>query len=207
MSPQASPVYFWQADVTIECHNLAFSLEAIDEGRGANKKRIFSASWVRDGKVYIDPSKRLGGWLKKQMPLLRSSYAQQIQAVKVFPSDSKQYIPICSLSDLKGGDIAIPDTNKEFLGELPIQPLWQRIQVPKETGTGTRSTTTYWYEYSHSVQLSVKIISFARNISPEIIKEALDKLGSATGIGDKHSQGYGRFKLISFKHTQERLSL
>lgn len=204
--PQAASVYFWEADVTVECRNLAFSLEANDEGRGAMKKRIFSASWVRDGKVVVDPSKRLGGWLKKQMPLLRSTYANQIQAVKVFPSNGQQYVPVCELSELTGGDIPIPDANHEFLQKFP-NPLWQRIQVAAMTGAGTRTTTTYWLEYQKPVQFSVKIISFARNISPEIIKEALTKLGHATGIGDKHSQGYGRFTLVAFDAKSEKMNL
>lgn len=205
--PQAQSVYFWEADVTIECHNLAFSLEANDEGRGVTKKRIFSASWARDGKVYIDPSKRIGGWLKKQLPLLRGSYAEQVQAIKVFPADNERYVEVCALSELKGGDIPIPDNNKEFLGGLPTQPIWQRIQVLKELGGGTRSTTVYYYEYPKPIQFSVKIISFAHGITPEIIREALTKLGYAAGIGDKYSQGYGRFKLVSFKAKQEKLNL
>jgi hypothetical protein len=203
--PQAASVYFWEADVTIECQNLAFSLEANDEGRGATKKRIFSASWVRDNKVYLDPSKRLGGWLKKQLPLLRSSYSTQVQAIKVFPFDNQQYISICQLSELTGSDIPIPDNNHQFLQPF-ANPLWQRIQVPNTTG-GTRSTTTYWLEYNKPIQLSVKIISFARSITPEIIKEALTKLGHATGVGDKYSQGYGRFKLIKFDSKSEKLNL
>ena len=102
MCPQPASVYFWSADVTIECQNLAFSLEANDEGRGATKKRIFSASWNREGKVWIDSSKRIGGWIKKQLPLLRSSYAQQVQAIKVFPADDERFVVVCNLSELKG---------------------------------------------------------------------------------------------------------
>ncbi len=203
--PQAASVYFWEADVTIECQNLAFSLEANDEGRGATKKRIFSANWARDGKVYIDPSKRMGGWLKKQLPLLRSTYAMQVQAIKVFPTDS-QYVEVCTLSELTGSEIPIPDNNHEFLQPFP-NPLWQRIQVPATTGAGTRTTTTYWLEYNKPIEFQVKIISFARSITPKIIKEALTKLGYATGIGDKHSQGYGRFKLIKFNARSEKMNL
>lgn len=203
--PQAASVYFWEAEVTVECQNLAFSLEANDEGRGATKKRIFSALWVRDDKVIIDPSKRIGGWLKKQLPLLRSSYLSQVQAIKVFPLNGQQYVPVCDLSELTGGTTPIPDNNHEFLCKFP-NPLWQRIQVPGTAG-GTRTTTTYWLEYNKPAQFSVRIISFARSITPEIIKEALDKLGHATGIGDKHSQGYGRFKLIKFESKQEKLNL
>jgi hypothetical protein len=204
--PQASPVYFWEANVTIECQNLAFSLEATDEGRGATKKRIFSANWAKDGKVRLDPSKRMGGWLKKQLPLLRSSYATQVQAIKVYPANGQQYVDVCELSELKGSDIPIPDANHEFLQKF-ANPLWQRIQVPNTTGTGTRSTTTYWLEYPKPTQFQVKIISFARSITPEIIKEALTKLGYATGIGDKYSQGYGRFKLIKFDAKSEKMNL
>ena len=51
--PQASPVYFWEADVVVETVNLAFSPQTSDEGRGALAKRIFSADWLRDGKVWF----------------------------------------------------------------------------------------------------------------------------------------------------------
>lgn len=202
---QAAPVYFWEADVTIETERLAFALEANDEGRGANKKRIFSCPSIRNNKAYIDPSKRIGGWLKKQMPLLRSTYAAQIQAVKVFPANGEQYKEVCDITDLIGSDIPVPDNNHEFLQKFS-NPYWQRIQVPA-TGGGTRTTTTYWLEYNKPTTFQVKIISFARSITPEIIQEALSKLGHATGIGDKHSQGYGRFKLVSFDFKQEKMAL
>lgn len=206
--PQMSSVYFWEAEVTIETKDLAFSLEAIDEGRGASKKRIFSASWCRDGKVMFNPSKRLGGWLKKQLPLLRSSYANQVGAIKVYPANNDdEFIKVCDLSELIGGEMLLPDSNYEMKQNLPKQPMWIRINVPKETGTGTRSTTTYWLEYHHPKQFNVRIISFARSIEPKHIEEALSKIGSVTGIGDKFSQGHGRFKLISFKSKQDKLNL
>jgi hypothetical protein len=204
--PQAASVYFWKADVAVLVNDLAFSLEAIDEGRGASKKRIFSASWCRDGKVWFSPSKRLGGWLKKQLPLLRSSYANQIGAIKVYPVDGEdEYIPICEVSDLVGGQI-LPDANYEMKQGIPI-PMWQRINVPKEVGAGTRSTTTYWLEIHKELQFNVRIISFARSIEPKHIEEALSKLGEVIGIGDKFSQGHGRFKLVSFQSEQEKLNL
>ncbi len=206
--PQPSAVYFWEAEVRIETKDLAFSLEAIDEGRGASKKRIFSASWCRDGKVMFSPAKRLGGWLKKQLPLLRSSYANQIGAIKVYPANNdNEYIQVCGVGDLVGGEVPLPDANSEFKQNLPKQPMWQRIQVPKETGAGTRSTTTYWLELHHPKQFNVRIISFARSIEPKHIEEALSKIGYVIGIGDKFSQGFGRFTLVSFKSKQEKLNL
>lgn len=206
MSPQATPVYFWEADVVVETSNLAFSPQTIDEGRGALAKRIFTADWLRDGQVWFSPSKRLGGWLKSQLPLARSTYANQIAAVKVFPPDGDgEYVAVCEVSDLVGGTNPLPIVHQLPEG-LPI-PFWTYINVPQERGTGKRVAPTYWYELNKTIQHHVKIISFARGITPEIIKEALSKLGIATGIGDKHSIGKGRFKLVSYEFDQTKLNL
>jgi len=204
--PQASPVYFWEADVVVEAVNLAFSPQTTTEGRGALAKLIISADWLRDSQVWFSPSKRLGGWLKSQLPLARSTYANQVVAVKVFPPDGDgEFVPVCKASELVGGIVPI-DKAHQLPDGLPT-PFWTYIQVPKETGTGTRTAPTYWYELNKPTQHHVKIISFARGITPEIVKEALSKLGIATGIGDKHSVGKGRFKLVSFEFKQEKLSL
>jgi len=204
--PQASPVYFWEADAVIETQNLAFSLQAGKEGRAALAKTIFTADWLRDGKVMFCPSKRLGGWIKAQLPLARSSYASQVAAVKVFPPDGDgEYVSVADIKELIGGSIPLPISHELPKG-LPT-PFWAYIQVPKEKGSGTRTAPTYWLELSKPIRHHVRIISFARGISPEIIREALDKLGKATGIGDKHSIGKGRFKLVSFEAEQEKLNL
>lgn len=78
MSPQMSPVYFWEADVVVETDNLAFSPQANKEGRGALEKLIINADWLRGDVVMFNPSKRLGGWLKTQLPLARSTYASHL---------------------------------------------------------------------------------------------------------------------------------
>ena len=204
--PQASPVYFWEADVVVETRNLAFSPQTVKEGRGALEKLIINADWLRDGKVWFNPSKRLGGWLKSQLPLARSTYASQIAAVKVFPPEGDgEYVPVCDVSELVGGDIPVVG-NHQIAEGLP-NPFWAYIQVPQERGAGTRTAPTYWYNLDKPVRHHVKMISFARGITPDIMKEALSRLGVATGIGDKHSVGKGRFKLVSFEAKQERLSL
>lgn len=206
MSPQASPVYFWEAEVEIETEQLAFSPQTATEGRGALAKRIFTADWLHDGVVWFSPSKRLSGWLKAQLPLARSTYANQMAAVKVFPADGEdEYVPIASVGDLVGGNNPLPMSHQ--LPEGLLCPFWTYINVPQEKGTGTRVAPTYWYELHKPVKHHVRIMSFARGISPEIVKEALDKLGKATGIGDKHSVGKGRFKLLKFKAKQEKLAL
>jgi len=204
--PQAAPVYFWEADVVVETQDLAFSPQTGKEGRGALAKTIFSADWLRDGQVLFSPSKRIGGWLKAQLPLARSSYANQIAAVKVFPPDGDgEFVAIAKVKELVGGSNPLPFTYQLPDG-LPI-PFWTYINVPQERGAGTRVAPTYWYRLDKPIQHHVRIISFARGISPDIVKEALDKLGRATGIGDKHSVGRGRFKLVSFEAKQEKLNL
>jgi len=85
-------------------------------------------------------------------------------------------------------------------------PNKQHITV-SDTKGGTRSTTTYWLVLPRPVSIKVRIMSFARSITPEMVEEALRELGKATGIGDKHSQGYGTFEVKSFKAEQKRLKL
>ena len=206
MSPQPTPVYFWEAEVEIETEQLAFSPQTTEEGRGALAKRIFSADWLKDDKIWFNPSKRLGGWLKSQLPLARSTYAGQMAAVKVFPADGDgEYVAVAEAKELEGGSNPLPMTHQLPKG-LPT-PFWTYIQVPQERGTGTRTAPTYWYELHKPIRHQVRILSFARGISPDIMKEALGKLGRATGIGDKHSVGKGRFKLIKLKAKQEKLAL
>ena len=204
--PQAQTVYFWEADVIVETDNLAFSPQTSNEGRGALSKRIFSASWLQNDDILFNPSQRLSGWLKSQLPLARSAYANQVAAIKVFPANGDgEFVPIAKAKELKGGTTPLPITYQ--LPEGLSLPYWTYINVPQERGAGTRSAPTYWYELNKTIQHHVRIISFARGISPEILKEALTKLGRATGIGDKHSIGKGRFKLIKFESIQEKLNL
>ncbi len=203
--PALKPAYFWEAQVELEVTNLAFSLQTKDEGIGATKKRIFSADWMRDGKVVFNPSQRVAGWLRKQLPLLRSSYKEQVNAIKTFPADGASlWQPIAEAKELVGSDKA-PEDNLEYPKGLAY-PNKQHIVVSDARG-GTRSTTTYWLILPHSILIKVKILSFARSITPEMVEEALRELGRATGIGDKHSQGYGTFEVKSFKAEQKRLKL
>lgn len=199
------PAYFWEAKVELEVSNLAFSLQTADEGKGATKKRIFSVDCIKDGQIMFNPSQRVAGWLRKQLPLVRASYKDQVQALKVFPADGDSlWQPIAEVKELIGSSTA-PEDNMEYPKQLSY-PLKQHIVVSDGRG-GTRSTTTYWLVLPKVVLMAVKIMSFARSITPEMVREALKELGKATGIGDKHSQGYGTFTVKSFKAKQKRLKL
>jgi len=202
--PTAKPAYFWEANVELEVKNLAFSLQTRDEGFSANKKRIFLADWLKDDKIMFNPSQRLAGWLKKQLPLVRSSYKDQVAALKVFPVDGTLWQDIANSKSLIGSDKA-PEENMEYPQGIPY-PYKQHIVVSDGRGS-TRTTTVYWVVLPTPVQMRLKILSFARSITPEMVEEALKELGKATGIGDKHSQGYGTFALKQFKAEQKRLTL
>lgn len=203
--PTMRPAMFWTAKVELEIKNLAFSLQTKDEGMGANKKRIFSADWIRDGKVMFNPSQRVSGWLKKQLPLIRSSYQEQVQAIKVFPSDNcGLWEPVAEAKDLVGTNNQ-PEDNMSYPEGLAF-PNKAHIVVDDGRG-GTRSTTTYWLVLNSPVTIKVRIMSFARSIEPSMVEEALREIGQATGLGDKHSQGYGTFEVKAFKAEQKRLKL
>lgn len=203
--PALKPAMFWTANVELEIKNLAFSLQTSDEGMGANKRRIFSADCIRDGEVMFNPAQRVSGWLRKQLPLLRSSYKEQVNALKVFPSDGANlWEPIAEAKELVGSDKA-PEDNMEYPEGLAF-PNKAHIVVADAKG-GTRSTTTYWLTLNRPVTIHVRIMSFARSIEPSMIEEALREIGQATGLGDKHSQGYGVFTVKSFKAEQKRLKL
>lgn len=203
--PSLKPAMFWTADVELEVKNLAFCLQSRDEGMGANKKRIFKADFISDGEVMFNPAQRVSGWLKKQLPLLRSSYAQQVQAIKVFPANGYGlWQPIAKVQELSGTDIA-PEDNMSYPDGVSF-PHKTHIMVDDGHG-GSRAASTYWLTLNRPTVIKVRIMSFARSIEPSMIQEALQEIGQATGLGDKHSQGYGTFVVRSFKAEQKRLKL
>jgi len=207
-----APAYFWEADVELEIKNLAFSVSEKDEGRGAYKKRIFYADWLRDGKIYWNPAQRVKGWINKNLPLVKSTYKDQIQAVKVFPFDGQGlWEAIAEAKDMIGvgfGEDSKPEDNMDYsaLANLPY-PHKQHITVKDAKGGVARSVPLYWLVLPGPINIKVKVMSFARSIEPEMIEEALRELGKATGLGDKHNHGFGGFELKGFKSEKKRLKL
>jgi hypothetical protein len=207
--PVAKPVYFWEADCQLEIKHIAFSLQTEDAKRGNLKVRIFHGDWIKDGQVMWNPAARLKGWLKAQAGVLRPSYVEQVAGgIKVYPADGVyDFIPIAKLNELAGSDTPpAPDGEYELPEGCPF-PNKRFIIVKAERG-GSRSTTTYWVTLPKSVDVKLKIVSFARSLSPESVKELMEKLGSKVGLGDKYSSGqYGLFELKSFEVKQERLNI
>ena len=207
--PKANPVYFWEADCELEVRNIAFSLQAEEVKRGNIKTKVFHCDSIQDGQLVWNPSARLKGWLKAQTGVLRPSYGEQISGgMKVYPADGGyDSIPIGKVSELAGVDTPpAPEGEYELPEGCPF-PFKRFIIVKAEHG-GTRSTTTYWLTLPKTITVKLKIVSFARSISPETVKELLEKLGDKVGLGDKYSTGqYGLFKLKEFEAKSERLNI
>lgn len=207
--PTARPVFFWEADCELEVKNIAFSLQTEDVKRGNLKVRVFHSDSIDNGSITWNPAARLKGWLKAQAGILRPSYVEQVAGgVKVYPADGGfDSIPIAKISELAGSDTPpAPDGEYELPKGCPF-PNKRFIIVKAERG-GTRSTTTYWLTLPKTINVKLKIVSFARSISPESVKELMEKLGSKVGLGDKYSSGqYGLFKLKSFKAKSERINI
>ena len=203
---KAEPVYFWEADVEIVVRNLALSLQVEDRREGARTVRVFRADWLEGRDIYFNPAQRLKGWLKKQTAQLKPSLGTQVKdAVKVYPADSERdWIKIATVDDLQGSDKPLLERDYKLPEALEGKtPFWQHIQVPDKGGV--RVATTYWYVLPKEITLRLKIVSFARGVTPEIIEELLRKLGKYTGIGDKHATGQlGLFELKRFEVRKER---
>lgn len=207
--PVAKPVYFWEADCELEVSNIAFSLQTEDVKRGNLRVRVLHADWLKDGQVLWNAAARLKGWLKAQAGVLRPSYVEQVAGgVKVYPADGGfDLIPIAKVNELVGSDSPpAPEGEYELPEGCPF-PNKRFIMVKSERG-GTRSTTTYWVTLPKTINVRLKIVSFARSISPESVKELMGKLGDKVGLGDKYSSGqYGLFKLKNFKAKSERINI
>lgn len=201
--PVAKPVFFWSADVAVSVSNIAFSLNMKDEKEGAMSVRRIWSDWFKDGIVLWNPSQRAKGWLKAVSKDIRPSMAEQVQgAVKISPSDGKEPIPIAKVSDLVGAEYEPATGHAYRIQEGVPYPYFKHILNQKG-----QSIPIYWLVLPGPVEVSLKIHSFARSISPEAVKELMEKLGGVVGWGDMTSRGYGLFELKKFESEQVRLAI
>jgi len=210
--PQATPVYLWEANVDLEVKNIVFSAggekRKVSDKNGNRDVMFFALDYLRDETVYWNPASRLKGWLKARIHVLRSGLDAEVQGgLKVYPADGgMDRLAIASVTDLIGSDPP-PGLKQEInyvLSEGLPYPFHQFAVVQ-----GGRSVEMIWYELRKPVDVSLKICSFARTITPEMIEDTLRRLGTKIGISDKHNQGpYGLFEVKKFEVTnKERLGL
>lgn len=208
--PKAEPVFYWEANTQLKVRNIAFSLQAHSVKRGSIKVNVFDADWLEDGQVMWNPAARLKGWLKAQGGLLRPGYAEQIAgSIKVYPADgATDSIAIAKPKELVGSKTPpAPEGEFELPEGLPY-PNKRFITVKADRGK-SRSTTIYWFTLPKAIEINLKIVSFARSFSPEIIEGMMRKLGDKVGLGDKYSSGqYGLFTVEKFETSpKERIDI
>jgi hypothetical protein len=200
--PKAVIPAFWLAEVELEIQNIAFNVSYDEQKIGNRTVRVFKPDFIADGQVVWNPAKKLRGWLKEQVKILKPSAGEAVQygiKTKGIPSD---VIPIGNVSELEG-DSNFPEKDKQdYIAPNGLPYPYKETIIVKEKGS-IRSTFSFHYVLRKPIKCKVEIFCFARNISPESVKELIEQLGSYTGLGDKHSQGYGHFKLINFTVKQK----
>lgn len=200
---KTKPVFFWEAEAKVEVKNIAFSLSMKDEREGALPIRRLWSEWVKDSKVLWNPSQRAKGWLKAVTQDIRPSMAIQVQgAIKILPSDGAEPTVIANVTDLVGADHEPATDHTYRIQEGLPNPFFRFIMNQKGM-----SIPIYWLVLPGPVEVSLKIYSFARSISPEVVEELMKKLGKVTGWGDMTSRGFGTFELKSFDSQQVRLAI
>jgi len=198
---------FWEAEAEVELDNLAFAVQYDERKVGARRIRKFKPDFIRDGKVMFDVGKSFRGWMKEQTRTVKPSAYEAVQyGFKSFSLPQQGEIPVADANELVGSD-NFPEKFKddyEVPGGYPL-PFMETIIIKE--AKATRSTFAFYYLLPKKVKMKLKIFCFARNITPEVVKDLIEKLGPYAGLGNRHSQGYGTFHLTKFESNNGQLKL
>lgn len=153
----------------------------------------------------FDVGKKFRGWIKEQARTVKPSAYEAIQyGFKSFSLPTAGEVAIASAEEIVGTD-TFPEKFKadyEVLKGMPY-PYMETIMI--KDNKSTRSTFSFYYLLPKAVKVKVRMFCFARNISPEVVQDLMEKLGPYTGLGDRHSQGHGTFKLLKFENKTGQL--
>lgn len=217
MVRKATPQYFWEAEAKIKVlatPGLAFAVQTKERKeaiKGSKYYEFDTSEFLNgNGKLIFDVGKRLRGWFKATAKTVRPSLGDTLQyGLRCLSVPTVGPIEIVDMKELKGmkGE---PD---EDLAKSYRLPQGSDLPYPKKeafvTGSGKdmRSVFSFHYILPVEKELSAKIISFARNFTPEMAKWMLSKFGLVQGLGDRYSQGYGLFELVKFEAKSEEIPL
>lgn len=186
---------YWVAEAKIQVSNIAFACPYDEVKEGNHTYRVFRPDFLKDGKVMWHPASKVRGWLKEQVKTIKPSATDLISyGIKTIGD----MVEIAGVSELEGNP-SFPEKDKAEYRVANGMPFPYKETITVKDGNRTRSTFAFHYVLPKEVEFVVKIIGFARNISPESIEEIMRKIGPFTGLGDRHSQGYGHFKIKEFK--------
>ena len=200
------PIYFWEADVELEVRNIAFSLQSNRERREGKDFQFLRSPWieVEDGIVFWNPAQRFKGWVKEQIGGFKTTYLEPIkQGIKVYPKDGEDKVKIGEVKDLVGASKMLQTAKGEYRVDPGMPIPFGKFIAPKREG---QAVPIFWYILPGPIEVELRIISFARNIRPGLIKGAAEKLGEKVGMGDMARHGaFGLFKVREFKCNEEEL--
>lgn len=214
---KATPQFFWEAEAEIKIlatPGLAFAVQSKERKEAIKGTKFYEfdfGEWLNgDSKVVFDIGKRLRGWFKTTAKTVRPSLGDTLQyGLRCLSMPTIGAIEIADKKELEGmkGE---PDVDLAKGYRLPQD---MDLSYPKKevfvTGSGKEMRSVFSFHYVLPVEkeLQVKIISFARNFTPEAAQWMLGKFGKVQGVGDRYAQGYGLFELVSFEAKSEEIPL
>ena len=205
--PKSQVNEFWEAEAEVELDNLAFAVQYDERKVGSRKIRKFRTDFIKDGKVLFDVGKSFRGWMKEQTRTVKPSAYEAVQyGFKSFSLPEQGDVAVADANELIGWD-NFPEKFKDDYEVPDGYPLPFMETIIIKEPKATRSTFAFYYLLPKKVKMRLKIFCFARNITPEVVKDLIEKLGPYTGLGNRHSQGYGTFHLTKFESNAGQLKL
>lgn len=198
--------HYWKAIVEIEASNIAFSTVVGIHRKGMRIDYTEVAkeqSWLRGWDIVFDVGKRLKGWIKEQAKTMKPSLADKLRySLSGNSIDGDKtvfgFIKIAKLDELVG--LLVSDGQEECKkpDKFKFYP-YRNVFV----GENKKYVNSYYYLLPKPVKLKAELFCWTKDFTHADCKSMLEIFGTGMGIGDQHSQGYGKFKLIDFKVTQE----
>ena len=185
--------HYWKALVEIEASNIAFSTAIIVHRKGMRIDSIEVAShqsWLNDNNILFDNGKRMKGWVKEQVKTMKPSL-----------SDKLRYS--LSGNSINGGNLVF--------GRVPVADVECKKPDKFKTfpfkntfvGENKQYVNNYYYLLPKEIHLKAELFCWTKDFSHKDCKAILETFGSGMGVGDMHSQGFGKFKLLNFNVIQE----
>lgn len=199
--------HYWKTNVEIEANNIAFATMVNIFRKGMRIDHIEVAnnqSWLgKNNEVLFDIGKRLKGWIKEQARTMKPSLADKLRyslSGNSIVGDKTVFgqIPIATLDDLDGLNEADSDTEFKKPDKFKLYP-FRSVFV----GENKNYVNSYSYILPKQIKMKGELFCWTKDFTPNDCKQILEVFGSGMGIGDHHSQGYGKFRLLDFKVIQE----
>jgi hypothetical protein len=198
--------HYWKASVEIEASNIAFATAVIVHRKGMRIDSIEIAehqSWLKDSNILFDSGKRIKGWIKEQVKTMKPSLADKLRYSLSGNSINDNniifgHVPIGTLDDIGGLQEFESDVECKKPDKFETYPFKNTF-----VGENKQYVNNYYYTLPKQAHLKSEIFCWTKDFSHKDCKTILETFGSGMGIGDMHSQGFGKFKLLNFNVIQE----